>query len=267
MTAKETRYIEKNKSSEVLISLIIIAVFFFSINIRRWLVILGASFLNEGSPAGQLVIGYLFWIVPTLLTLLIIYQYDFKKVFSELGLDANAWKAILFAFLVTLPMMIGYFLLTRKASGDLSTFLKEAFLPGVMEEYIFRGFLIGQLFKRGRLGFIPAVLIGSLAFGLGHLYQGGSFWETLGIVAVTSFGSAWFAWLFFEWGRNLYLVMALHLFMNLWWTIFGAGQNALGDATANIYRFITVAITVLITIMLSRKTGFRVRGRDLFSAP
>ncbi|OGC91182.1 MAG: hypothetical protein A2W25_10360 [candidate division Zixibacteria bacterium RBG_16_53_22] len=258
---------KREKSREPLATILIIAVFFISINLRRWLVWLGFDALNQGSPTMQLLIGYLFWVVPSLLTLLILYDFDFGRVARDLGLKANPWKAVLLAFLFTLPMMLGYYATTKMANLTASIFFKEALLPGIFEEYIFRGFLIGQLFKRGRLGFIPAVIIGSFAFALGHLYQGATIPVMIGVIFITAVGSAWFAWLFIEWGRNLYLVMSMHAFMNLWWSVFSAGQNALGGVSANVIRLLTVAITVIVTIIMARRTGFKIKGRDWISAP
>jgi membrane protease YdiL (CAAX protease family) len=258
---------KSGQSNEPTTTAIVIAVFFFSIYGKRLLTSLGLTALGYGSPFVQLAIGYLFWVIPSLITLLLIYEFDVGRVLRELGLKANALKSILFALLATAPMFLGYALMSRNPSGDISPLVKEALLPGIFEEYIFRGYLVGQLFKRGRLGFIPAVLISSVVFAIGHLYQGGSMIESLGIVLITSLGSAWFAWIFVEWGRNLYLIMALHTFMNLWWSAFGAGDNGLGGATANIFRFVTVAITIIVTIIRCKKTQFRVSGGNLFLAP
>ena len=267
MADKTTRPTDRKKSSEPFITLIIIAAFFISIYLRRWLVWLGFDALNHGSPTTQLLIGYLFWVVTSFLTLLIIYNFDFGCVLRELGLRANPWKSVLWAFLFTIPMLLGYYATTKRASLTASIFFREALLPGVFEEYIFRGFLIGQLFKRGRLGFVPAVIIGSFAFALGHLYQGGTVSIMLSIILITAIGSAWFAWLFIEWGRNLYLVMSLHALMSLWWSVFSAGQNALGGVSANLFRLLTVAITVVVTIIMARRTGFKIKGRDWLLAP
>jgi membrane protease YdiL (CAAX protease family) len=267
MSQSQTKPSDTKNPPQPLIILAVIAVFFVSLNLRRWLVAAGADFLNQGPLTLQLLIGYLIWVVPPLLTLLILYDFDFGRVAAELGLRANAGRAILLAFLFSLPMMIGYPIATRSAQFNASIFFKEALFPGVFEEFLFRGFLIAQLFKSGRLGFLPSVLIGAVAFGLGHLYQGGSFWILTGIVLVTALGSGWFSWLFIEWGRNLYLVMALHAFMNLWWSVFNAGDNALGGATANVFRFATVAAAIVVTIIMAKKTGFRIKGSDWILAP
>jgi hypothetical protein len=266
-TENAAQPINRAKLSEPLIAVIIVAIFYVSLNLMRWLAALGWGGFIPQSDTARLLIGYTFWVIPTLLTLLIIYDFNFGRVLRELGLKSNPWKSILWAFLFTLPMLFGYYATTKTASLTGSIFFKEALLPGVFEEYIFRGFLIGQLFKHGRLGFIPAVLISSIAFGLGHIYQGGTLPVLLGIILMTSIGSAWFSWLFIEWGRNLYLVMALHAFMNLWWSVFSAGDNALGGISANIFRMITVAITVVVTVIMARRTGFKIKGRDWIFAP
>jgi membrane protease YdiL (CAAX protease family) len=267
MTDKNSNRTQTRGRRDTLTTIVIIAAFFLSINGKRWLTQLGLDFLGQGSSTAQMIIGYLFWVLPSLLTLLVLYRFDIYRVLAELGLRANAGKAALLAFLFTLPMMIGYYLMTGEARFNNSILFQDALLPGIFEEYIFRGFLIGQLFKPGRLGFLPAVLIGAFAFALGHLYQGGSLPVSLGIALITSIGSAWFAWLFIEWGRNLYLIIALHAFMNLWWSVFAAGDNALGGVAANVFRFAAVIIAVVVTVINAPKKGFRIRGRDWIRPP
>lgn len=120
------------------------------------------------------------------------------------------------------------------------TILSSSFLPAFSEELLFRAFLFGLLFRRLEWGFVPATFVSAFIFGISHLWQGNDFWDTLGVMAVTYIGGVWFVWLFAEWRYNLWLVIFLHLFMNLYWGIFEiTNNNALSGLDSNAFRVIT----------------------------
>ena len=50
--------------------------------------------------------------------------------------------------------------------------LGGAIYPGFFEELICRGLFFGVLFRFCRWGFLPAALLSSVIFSLGHMYQG-----------------------------------------------------------------------------------------------
>jgi membrane protease YdiL (CAAX protease family) len=136
-----------------------------------------------------------------------------------------------------------------------SGFLLGCVWAAVSEELIYRGFVFGQLFRFAGWGFLSAGLLNALVFGSAHLYQAGDFGSALGIFAVTALGGLWFAWLYIEWDNNLYMPMAMHFFMNLWWTAFKAGPTAGGGVAANIFRGATIAISIIWTIRMKKKRG------------
>lgn len=57
-----------------------------------------------------------------------------------------------------------------RTPAELAVFLVLSLTAGVWEELLYRGFLIGYL--EPRAGLLAAVLLSSLIFGLGHVYQG-----------------------------------------------------------------------------------------------
>jgi uncharacterized protein len=101
-------------------------------------------------------------------------------------------------------------------------------------------------------------------FGIGHIYQGNAFVETLGFFSITAMGAVWFAWLYIEWNANLWVPIFLHLLMNLSWALFDIGNNALGDLAANLFRNITITLTIVITIYSHREKGLKIRKNVLF---
>jgi membrane protease YdiL (CAAX protease family) len=139
----------------------------------------------------------------------------------------------------------------------------QTIVAGLMEEYLFRGFLFGLLFRKSGWGFIPASISGALIFGLGHIYQGSTFLETMGVFFITSIGGIWFAWLYIEWNNNLWVPIFLHILMNISWGLFEVSNNALGGFYTNLFRIITITLTILITIKYNQKNGLRINSKNL----
>ena len=205
---------------------------------------------------------YIWWLVPVLFATSFLLGNE--NIFKELGLQSPIGKGFLYAFLCTLPMLIGYAIFGQYNSDEnLLSLLRKSILPGFMEEVLFRGFLFGLLFRKFGWGFIPAGIIGAVIFGFQHLYQGDGLMESLGIFAITFIGALWFAWLYIEWEENLWLVIFLHTLMNLYWLVFDISDSgALGGQEANIFRAITIAITVFLTFRSCKQRGVHVVNRS-----
>lgn len=248
----------KNK---LLQSVFIIIVFLFALNGRRFLEVYFTVSID--TPFVKLLYSYAWWIVP--ISLAVGLLYGFKNILKELCLDKNILYGLLFSIIVVSPMLISSALIGKiDKEIDVTTLLHKTLFAGFMEEVLFRGFLFGLLFRRTGWGFIPATVLGAVIFAFGHLYQGSDTNELIGIFLVTFVGSAWFAWLFIEWKENLWIPIFLHIFMNLSWTLFNVSENALGGVYTNIFRFITIALTVVATIVYNnRKNKFTVNGKNL----
>ncbi|KOS07587.1 hypothetical protein AM493_17240 [Flavobacterium akiainvivens] len=178
------------------------------------------------------------------------------NVFSSLGLGKNILTGIVAAFVVTLPMFIGGLaVFSLKSEIDIENLLAGTLVAGFFEELYFRGFLFGQVFKNTKLGFIPAIFIGALVFASGHLYQSTNIIEMAGIFAITFFGAIFFAWLYAEWNYNLWMPIFTHAFMNLSWGLFTDNSNALGGWAANIFRVLTIAAAITITLLYKKRKG------------
>ena len=104
-----------------------------------------------------------------------------------------------------------------------------------------------------------------MTFGLGHLYPGVNPGEAVGVFLVTAMGAVWFAWLYIEWENNLWVPVCLHVLMNFSWVFFDVGGSALGDSFSNIFRVITIAFTVVVTLVYNRKReGLSICRKNLF---
>ena len=197
---------------------------------------------------------YCWWLIPSVCAVGILFGY--RDILNSLGLNKGISRGFLFALIAVLPMLV-----SSAIAGEIhdplrfDALMQGSLFAGFMEEFLFRGFLFGILYRKLGWGFIPAALLGAVIFGMGHLYQGSSSMEAMGVFFVTGMGALWFAWLYIEWDNNLWIPVFLHIFMNLSWLLFDVGGNALGDSFSNIFRITTIAITVVATIVYRRKQG------------
>lgn len=194
------------------------------------------------------IVYYTWYILPVLLYFWL--SWGTKGVWNRLGLSSGLREGVLYGFLFTLPMLLGFAFIGEPKFSDwsLELVIVSALLPGFFEELYYRGFVFGELYKRAGWGFLLAAALNGVIFGLSHIWQGNSLGETVGVFFVTFSGAAWFAWLYVEWRNNLWLPMALHIFMNLYWALFDIESTALGGVGANIFRGITIAISVMYTL-------------------
>jgi len=176
-----------------------------------------------------------------------------KLAVRELGMTAPVAPGLTFAAIASAPMLIAFafgFSINREM-----TFLSVGvgcFIAPFAEEVVFRGYLFRQLYQRAKMGFWMSALIPSILFAAGHAYQSTRFMELIGILGITSFGSILLCWLYKRWNYNLWVIVALHCAMNLWWEIFAVDDTALGGWLANGARFVTIALAILLTIFKDR---------------
>ncbi|MCU4175324.1 CPBP family intramembrane glutamic endopeptidase [Carboxylicivirga sp. N1Y90] len=190
------------------------------------------------------------------------------SVFSALGLSRNIGKGMLLGLAFTLPMFIGYvWQVGLQNDIKITTLITHAAYPGFSEELVYRAFFIGLLFRYTRLGFFPIVLIVSLIFGAGHLYQGESIMHSAMVMIVTSLGSMFFAWIYFEYKWNLWLPITMHTLMNLCWNVFALNTNdAAGNTVANTFRVFTILLAVFVTLYRLYKKGSALKGKLIWKS-
>ena len=240
------------KNSRLIQSIVIIAAFVLGYYVKR---ILPESITS-------IVYTPVWWALTAVIASGILYGW--RNILESLALHKKLGQSLGLAFLMTLPMLIGYAIIGN-VNTDLTMkkMLYGAVFAAFFEELMFRGFLFGQLFRYPKWGFIPAVIINAVIFGAAHLYQGNGFGEILGIFAVTLLGGVWFAWLYIEW-ESLWLPMGLHFLMNLYWMIFDISATALGGWGANLFRVGTIALSIYLTIRHAKKRGhFNVNRNNL----
>ncbi len=188
-------------------------------------------------------------------------QFSIKRTIEDLGLSKGLKEGIIYALIIVSPMFIGnLFFSPLQPEVKIVDILYYSIWPGFNEELIFRGILIGQLFKRAGWGFIPAALLSSLYFALGHLYQSHDIMSAIQVFTVTAGAGVGFALCFIEWSWNLWLVMFVHMLMNLRTVFFETGGTATLNLTGNIFRGMTIALLIFFTIQRMKKNGSLLKG-------
>jgi len=184
-----------------------------------------------------------------------------KSPLVTLGLSTGFLPAFIWAFVFSLPMFIGYPLLSS-FNRDLTftNVFNDLIAAGFFEEFVFRGFLFGVLFYYAGWGFIPATLIASLYFGAGHLYQASNFTEAATVFLFTALASTGFALFYIVW-KTLWIPIFLHAFMDLAWDMFNLQGGAVGNWAANIFRFTTIGLAVFFTVKKMRQDNSLLKGK------
>ncbi|HUF14140.1 MAG TPA: CPBP family intramembrane glutamic endopeptidase [Longimicrobiales bacterium] len=181
-------------------------------------------------------------------TLLLLLRAGIGAALEELGLRAPLRRALAVALVATLPMLLAFAITgSLRAEYSLLVLAVTGLFAPVAEEVLFRGYAFGQLHRRAGWSFWPAILVPTLFFAAGHLYQADGLASALGIFGVTAIGSVWFAWLYLRW-NNLWVPIALHSLMNVWWYLFEVDTTALGGWLANIARLTTIALSIVLTL-------------------
>jgi membrane protease YdiL (CAAX protease family) len=175
-----------------------------------------------------------------------------RDVIRELGLSAPILPAIAFALGVSLPMLIG-FGLTRSLTPHLefrSLLFLTVFSPFI-EELEFRGFGVRQLQRGTGWPFWVVVWPSAILFGLGHVEKGQGLLEMAGLFLLTGSGGVLVAWLVYRW-QNLWVAVALHISLNLWWELFSVSRTAIGGWFPFALQSLTMLLAILVTLYFTR---------------
>ncbi len=212
------------------------------------------GFIHQGGISH--ILAYLLSSLPLCAGILL--MHGSKNFASRWGLNKPVFKGMLVGLVCTLPMFIGFALVFKfNTNLYINEILIGVIAAGFFEELFFRAFLFGQLYRYTRLGFIPSVFLGALLFATIHLYQSHDVATLAGIFAITFLGAVLFAWAFIEWDYNIWVPVFLHGFMNLAWTLFSVSDNALGNMYGNIFRTLTIALIICVTILYKKRKGLK----------
>ncbi len=227
--------------------------------LRKWL----NEFINQFGISH--ILTYLISGIPLFLGAIFIHK--LRGFIGSFGLNRSISEGAIFSLICTLPMLVGYAAVFNfNQTITVNKVLISAIAAGFFEELFFRGFLFGQIYRYTKIGFFPSVVIGALLFASMHLYQSDELLTLIGIFLTTFSGAILFAWIYVEWNYNIWVPVFLHLFMNLFWMLFSAGENALGGIYANIFRIMTIALVIIITVIYKRTKGigFEINRKNIW---
>lgn len=166
----------------------------------------------------------------------------------------KALKGLAIGFGCTLPMLaLG--LMSHSFSPSRFEIIHGALMPGLTEEIFFRALLFGVLVQVGRFPLWWSAILTALIFGLAHIditpEEGETIIGQLNLWnAMIALGGFMYAWLYFESRWNLWLVIALHAGMNLWWGMFDLSATPLGGWGATLSRIAAVGLVVFFVVGL-----------------
>jgi len=243
------------------ISIVVIIAFIAARNIKYFFgyVIFGKESWNALDD--QVATNLLVYSQITLILLVSFFLFR-KKVFKALGLETGFLKGLAIGLLCSLPMFIGFGIMNNfHIDIGIQGIHRDMVVAGFFEELLFRGFLFGILFYYAGWGFIPAILLPSIFFGIGHLYQAESMTDSISVFLFTFLASAGFAWFYTAW-KNLWVLIFLHGFMDLAWEIFDIDTNVVGDVMINLFRFTTLGLMIFLSIKnMIKHPDLDVRGK------
>lgn len=249
------------------IAAITIAIFFWldTFHLDLFLSVAG-SWRGYPRVAALTILGYGAQLVVPVLVAAVLFGPG--RAFDALGMNRSVLTALMVGIVGTAILPIGYATIAAFSPPDklFGVAMGSSILPGIGEELLYRAFLFGFLFRFVGLGFLPAALLGAVLFGAAHLYQGEALADSAAIFAITALGALWFAWLYVEWGYNLWVPVAFHVLMNLYWELFAVADTALGPTTSIILRLTVIVLSVIITVVVARRQGrpLIVRGSRWF---
>jgi membrane protease YdiL (CAAX protease family) len=176
-----------------------------------------------------------------------LYGSGIKGASTELRLTRASFRGIGTVVLCTVPMLVG-FALTQRISPQLSLpgLAFKGLLSPFAEEVHARGFAFLQLYRRAGWPFWAAVLPQALLSGFGHVEQGQTTRDQLGIFVLIFTGALIFAWTLQVWD-SLWVPLALHACMNIWWDLFSISRNILGGWLPFALQQLTMVLVVCAT--------------------
>jgi membrane protease YdiL (CAAX protease family) len=204
----------------------------------RWALALlpGAKAWEAASPYEWTVIWKTVQVALVLLTSWSICRMSAQRIEEALGVREPG-RGLFWGALCAAPAWIGFLLLGR-LRGDVDPWVltMTAFASPVSEELLYRALLFKQLVDFSGWKPVPALLVGSAPFVLGHLNQARASpsLAKIALAALLAYAGAVLAgWMFWRWRWNLWVPFAFHVTLNSFAYLFWEhGNLASGGMTA-----------------------------------
>lgn len=188
-------------------------------------------------------------IVLAVIALQLLTRESARAAMAELGFFAPLVRGLTFGFGAALVMFAGFAAtLPLKIPSDWAVLLYLAGLSPLAEETVYRAFGVGTLAGRCGAPRWLALLLPAIVFGLGHIQEGASWSERLGLFMLTASGGILFGWFYLRWWRNVWMPFSIHAGMNLSWELFDVSRNAIGGWWPFVLQTGTLVVGILATV-------------------
>lgn len=152
----------------------------------------------------------------------------------------------------TLPMLL-LGLMSDSFTPSRIEIMHTALSPGLTEEIFYRAFMFGLLVQVARTPMWTTAVITGVVFGLAHVdltpAEGETIIGQLGPwIGMIALGGFMYAWLYSKSHWNLWVVIALHTGMNLWWDMFALNDTPLGVWGATAARVLCVLLALYLVV-------------------
>lgn len=195
---------------------------------------------------------YLVRLAPVLAVLW--FMHGCRGFWNSVGLNRGFVKGILLAFLFTFPMFIGKGIIGHSLPEYLSWYIVLGVIAsGVFNEFFYRGFTFGQLFRYCGLGFFPSVLISVFPIGLSSYLYGNDLLLSLGVYVNVVLVALFYGWVYIEWNYNLWITIGLNIFMAGTSMLSAGGILTEGALWSNVSYFLTLVLVVGYTVYYKYK--------------
>ncbi|MFZ4706373.1 MAG: CPBP family intramembrane glutamic endopeptidase [Bacteroidales bacterium] len=181
-------------------------------------------------------------------------SFSFKKMLEMLGLNKGIGIAFILALFAALPQILGMqYLHGFNKEVSFADVWINGIHPGYNEEIVFRGFVIGILVRYAKWPAIIPIVLSSLLFAMGHLYQANNFPESI-VVFCTAFGVGAGFYMFYKYTNwNLWFPLFLHSFMDTASTISNWHGNITMSFQDNIFRGATIILAIYLSYRIYKK--------------
>jgi len=186
------------------------------------------------------------------LAVMAMWRAGLRRALEELGIAHLSVVGCLSCLLaITAALAVLLFAGARRVPQPIDSLLLFGVVGPFVEELLFRGFLFRQMRRWAGLPFLAAALIASLLFGAVHFDQGDTLADSLMNSGITFLGGLLFCWLVERW-NSIWPGFLIHAGLNLLWSVFTLGDNAVGGAMGNLARLATIVVALTATIAIPR---------------
>ncbi|MGH6876042.1 MAG: lysostaphin resistance A-like protein, partial [Rhizomicrobium sp.] len=183
-----------------------------------------------------------------------IWQSGLARALDELAISRlSLWGCLVCLVAIATGLAVLLFAGAKYTPQPVGQLLLFGVIGPYVEEIQFRGFLFRQIRRWCGAPFWLAAVIASLAFGAGHFYAGNSLANALTNSAITFVGGVLFCWLMERW-NSIWPGFIIHAGLNLVWSVFALGENAVGGKLGNLARLATLVAMIGLTAFFAPRS-------------